>query len=68
MIGVKYLSTLFVDISNFTETFERVACDRKVEFNSKSLVLFQNDNWCLKKGRLPDLRFQNVSIQTKIQK
>jgi hypothetical protein len=32
------------------------------------MVLFQNNQWSLEMGRLPDLRFQNVNIDTKIHK
>jgi hypothetical protein len=55
-----------MNVSPFTETFKSVESDREVKFKSKLLVLFQNDKWCLEKGHLPDLRFQNINIDTKI--
>ncbi|KAJ1512194.1 hypothetical protein HMI56_004383 [Coelomomyces lativittatus] len=63
-----YLSNLFIKVSTFTETSKVVESDREVKFKSKSLVLFQNDQWSLERGRLPDLRFQSVNIETKIQR
>lgn len=62
-----YLATLFTGVSTFEETIQVIESDREVKFKSKRLVLFQNDQWCLEKGRLPDLRFQNTNIETKIQ-
>ena len=62
-----YLSNLFMNVSTFTETIKVVESDREVKFKSKRLVLFQNNQWCLEKGRLPDLRYQNINIETKIQ-
>ena len=59
---------LFSDTLPFNETSKIVETDREVKFKSKPMVLFQNDQWSLEMGRLPDLRFQNVNIETKIQK
>ena len=62
-----YLSNLFVNTSMFEETCTVVESDRQVKFKSKNLILYQNDELCLKKGQLPDLRFQTTHIETKIQ-
>ena len=64
----EYFKNLFNDALTFTETSTIVESDREVKFKSKPMVLFQNYRWSLEMGRLPDLRFQNVNIDTKIHK
>jgi hypothetical protein len=61
-----YLSNLFINCKPFEETVKKFESDRRI-FKSKSLHLFCNDTWTLQKGRLPDLRFQDVNFRTKIQ-
>lgn len=60
-----YLRTLFSGVKGFEETTVVIESDREVKFSSKSLLLYQN-NLKLEVGRLPNLRFQNVIIQTNI--
>lgn len=62
-----FLSNLFSGASAFEEIVQVVESDRAIKFKSKPLILFKNDKWCLKMGNLPDLKFQNISIKTKIQ-
>ena len=67
IIDWNYLSNLFINVSTFEETSIVVESDRLVNFKSRPMALFKNNKWCLKKGHLPDLRFQNNNIKTKIQ-
>ena len=62
-----YFYNLFSKANSFKESTVKIESDRKAaKFHSNSLLLYYNDVWRLEKGRLPDLRFQNVSIETKI--
>lgn len=61
-----YLYTLFSGVKGFEESTVVIESDREVKFRSLSLLFYYNNVWRLEKGRLPDLRFQNVNIETKI--
>jgi hypothetical protein len=61
-----YLCTLFSGVKGFEESTVVIESDREVKFRSLSLLFYYNNVWRLEKGRLPDLRFQNVNIETKI--
>lgn len=61
-----YLYNLFGKVQGFEESFVVIESDREVKFHSRLLLFYSNNIWRLENGRLPDLRFQNVNIETKI--
>ena len=61
-----FISSLFAGVMPFEESIKIVESDREVILKSKELVMFLYDHWTLEKGRLPDLRFQNLNIETGI--
>jgi len=62
-----FFSNLFDIHLPLKETSTVVESDREVKFKSKPLVHFYNDEVSLERSRLPDLRFQSLNIETKIQ-
>ena len=44
----------------------QVESDQLTKFKSKPLTFYRNNEFCLQIGRLPDLRFQEFNIETKI--
>jgi hypothetical protein len=63
----RFLSNVFGTISTIQESTVVVKSDRRVKFESKPLVLFQNNGSKLGQGGLPDLRFQDLNMKTQIQ-
>ena len=61
-----YLSGFFSGALPIQTSELIIESDRPCKFSSKTLLLYENKEWTLKKGRLPDLRFQNLNLDTKI--
>jgi hypothetical protein len=64
----RFLSNVFGTISTVQESTIVVKSDRRVKFESKPMVLFHNHGSRLDKGGLPDLRFQDFYMETRMQR
>ena len=60
-----YLYTLFRGVVGFEESTVVIESAREIKFRSLSLLFYYSKYFRLKKGRLPDLKFQNVNIEKK---
>jgi hypothetical protein len=60
-------SGLFLPVEDFQETNQTYQSDRNFKFSSRALRGFSKNGVVLMQGGIPDLRFHNINLQTKVQ-